>query len=127
MGGHIEKPITTTKKPKILKAPQKVDKLKKLELKEKELDLKSKELDLKGKALDLKEREKKLGAEDERLKNETDGLRVSKLDTLRWLLTSWDIDEEQTQVGSELKFKNTFDSEDREMPKVKIYNILNKL
>ena len=121
------KPITKTKKPKVPSAPQKSKTLKGLELRQKELEIQGKELDIKFRELELEEKRKRLDGEDDRLKNEIDKVKISKLDTLRWLLTSWDIDEEQTQVGSELKFKNTFDESDRRDLKTKIYNILKKL
>jgi hypothetical protein len=105
-----------------------VDKeLKEVELQLKKLELREKELELKLKDVETREKEASIKNETDRLDNTKSNLLVSQLYILNWMLESAVIDEEKSIIGSEPKLMRTYDDDEIDIIKDKVFKILNKM
>lgn len=98
------------------------------EIQKEKLEIKLKQLESKLKQLEITEKTNTLNKWKEcDIKRSNDEVLIKKLDTLKYMMSEFLIDEDSTQIGSEMKFKNAFDDDELAVIKHKIFDLIHKL
>lgn len=91
-------------------------------------EIQREKLEIKLKQLEIKEKTNTLNKWKENdIKRSNDEVLIKKLDTLKYMMNSFLIDEDSAQIGSEMKFKNAFDDDELSVIKHKIFDLIHKL
>lgn len=92
-----------------------------------ELDLELKEVEIRLKRLEADEKESMIKTAEDKLEESKTRLIIEQIGQLDWMLQSVVIDEEESILGSEPKFKRVYNEEEIYMIKDKLFKTLKKV